>query len=215
MPMNPETQAGREQKGRVSLGFGNLYASPGDHIGHFYRTVEEGKSLLVSFLKTGLEAREKCVCLISGGRSRQELQEALTAAGVDVESALASGQLVVDEGKSEPKELQDMLATALAQIPGRFPLLRWAGVMSWALKKVPTTEKLMEWETHCNTVADPPAVFLCQYELTTFLGTVVMDAMKTHPICVISNAIHQNPYYENPEVYLEELRRRESTTLAR
>ena len=138
----------------------------------------------------------------------------MTAAGIDVESALASGQLVVDEGKSEPKELQEMLGKALEEIPGRFPLLRWAGVMSWALEKIPTTEKLMEWETHCNTVESPAAVYLCQYELGMFLGTVVMDAMKTHPICIVSNAIHQNPYYENPETYLEELRRRDSTTLA-
>ena len=214
MPMNPQTEMGHEQKGRVSLGFGNLYASPGDHIGHFYRTSEEEKNVLIPFLKAGLKAREKCVCLISAGRRRQELQEALTAAGIDVESALASGQLVVDEGKSEPKELQEMLGKALEEIPGRFPLLRWAGVMSWALEKIPTTEKLMEWETHCNTVESPAAVYLCQYELAMFLGTVVMDAMKTHPICIVSNAIHQNPYYENPETYLEELRRRDSTTLA-
>ncbi len=26
---------------RVSLGFGNLHASPGDHIGHFYETKPE------------------------------------------------------------------------------------------------------------------------------------------------------------------------------
>ncbi len=214
MPMNPQTEMGHEQKRRVSLGFGNLYASPGDHIGHFYRTSEEEKNVLIPFLKAGLKAREKCVCLISAGRRRQELQEGLTAAGIDAESALASGQLVVDEGKSEPKELQEMLGKALEEIPGRFPLLRWAGVMSWALKKIPTTEKLMEWETHCNTVESPAAVFLCQYELAMFLGTVVMDAMKTHPICIVSNAIHQNPYYENPETYLEELRRRDSTTLA-
>jgi len=214
MPMNLQTEVGSRQRDRVSLGFGNLYASTGDHIGHFYRTSEEEKSVLVSFLKTGLEAREKCVCLISAGRRRQELQEALTAAGIDVESAVTSGQLVVDEGKSHPKELQDMLGKVLGEIPGRFPLLRWAGVMSWAFKKIPTTEKLMEWETHCNTVENPPAVFLCQYELPTFLGTVVMDAMKTHPICIISNVIHQNPYYEKPEVYLEELRRRGSTALA-
>ncbi len=214
MPTNLQTEMGHEQKGRVSLGFGNLYASPGDHIGHFYRTSEEEKNVLIPFLKAGLKAREKCVCLISAGRRRQELQKALTAAGIDVESALASGQLVVDEGKSEHKELQEMLGKALEEIPGRFPLLRWAGVMSWALEKIPTTEKLMEWETHCNTVESPAAVYLCQYELAMFLGTVVMDAMKTHPICIVSNAIHQNPYYENPETYLEELRRRDSTTLA-
>jgi len=202
------------QDNRVSLGFGKLYASPGDHIGHFYRTTEEGKDVLVSFLKAGLEAGEKCVCLISAGRSREELLEALTDAEVAVEPSVASGQLVIDEGKSEPKALQHMLGQALAEIPGRFPFLRWAGVMSWPLKKVPTTEKLMEWETHCNLVEDPAAVFLCQYELPTFLGTVVMDAMKTHPICIVSNVIHQNPYYEKPEVYLEELRHRDSTTLA-
>ncbi|MEE8112958.1 MAG: MEDS domain-containing protein, partial [Nitrososphaerales archaeon] len=165
MPMNPQTEMGHEQKRRVSLGFGNLYASPGDHIGHFYRTSEEEKNVLIPFLKAGLKAREKCVCLISAGRRRQELQEGLTAAGIDAESALASGQLVVDEGKSEPKELQEMLGKALEEIPEKFPLLRWAGVMSWALKKISTTEKLMEWETHCNTVESPAAVFLCQYEL--------------------------------------------------
>ena len=198
---------------RVSLGFGNLTATPGDHIGHFFRTSEEQETVLVSFIKAGLEAREKCITLISAG-AHQELQEALTAAGVDVKNAVASGQLVLDVGKSHPQELRDMLAEALAEIPDKFPLLRWAGVMSWALEKVPTTEKLMEWETHCNTVESPAGVFLCQYELPRFTGTVVMDAMRTHPICIVSNLIHQNPYYEKPEVYLDELRRRESTTLA-
>ncbi|MEC4681290.1 MAG: MEDS domain-containing protein [Nitrospirota bacterium] len=202
------------QKDRVPLGFGNLYASAGDHIGHFYRTSEEEMSVLVSFLKAGLEAHDKCVCLIGSGSKRQELQEALKADGIDAESAVASGQLVVDEGASHPKELQDMLGKVLAEIPEKFTLLRWVGVMSWALKKIPTSEKLMEWETHCNTVEDPAAIFLCQYELPTFLGTVVMDAMRTHPICIVSGVIHQNPYYEKPEVYLEELRRRASTTLA-
>ena len=202
-----------ELNDRVSLGFGNLYASAGDHIGHFYETSKEEMSVLISFLKAGLEARDKCVCLMSSGSKREEVQETLKADGIDIERAIASGQLVVDEGKSHPQELRDMLSRVLAEIPTKFALLRWVGVMSWALKKVPTTEKLMEWETHCNVVEDPAAVFLCQYELPSFLGTVVMDAMKTHPLCIVSNVIHQNPYYEKPEVYLEELRHRGSTTL--
>ena len=57
-------------------------------------------------------------------------------------------------------------------------------------------------------------MFLCQYELTAFLGSVVMDALKTHPLCVVSNAIHQNPYYQEPEAFLEQLRRRQTTKLA-
>ena len=62
MPTNLQTEMGHEQKGRVSLGFGNLYASPGDHIGHFYRTSEEEKNVLIPFLKAGLKgARKMCM----------------------------------------------------------------------------------------------------------------------------------------------------------
>ncbi len=141
------------------------------------------------------------------------LPDALAANGIDVEGALASGQLVLDEGKSRPEELKDMLRGAMVDIPARFPALRWVGEMTWTLEKLPTTEKLMEWETHCNCVEDPAPVFLCQYDLTAFLGNVVMDALKTHPICIVSNVIHQNPYYQKPEVFLEELRHRKPTAL--
>ena len=45
-------------------------------------------------------------------------------------------------------------------------------------------------------------------------GDLVMDALKPHPTCIISGIIHQNPYHEDPESFLEELRARESTPLA-
>ena len=214
--MGQSLQEGRPEgkKDRVSLGFGNLYASTGDHIGHFYQAGGEEEAVLVSFLQTGLEAGEKCVCLIGDGSKRQGLQNALTAAGIDLERVVKSGQLFVGAGMSEPQQLRDMLGEILAQIPGQYPMLRWAGVMSWALKKIATTEKLMEWETHCNVVENPPAVFLCQYELTTFPGNVVIDALRTHPISIISNVLHQNQYYQSPEKYLKELALRDSTTLA-
>ena len=198
---------------RVPLGFGNLYASIGDHIGHFYETGEEGQEVLIAFLRAGLQGRDKCVCLVAPGDGRKKLLEELQAAGIDVESAVASGQLFVDAGSSDPEELRRILSDALASIPDRFSLLRWAGVMSWALDKMPTAERLMEWETHCNTIENPAAVFLCQYELSSFRGNVVMDALKTHPISVVGSAVHQNPYFQDPEAFLQELRRRRSTTM--
>lgn len=194
---------------RVPLGFGNLYASAGDHIGHFYQTAEERTKVIVSFLRAGLEAGDKCVYFMNPGPI-QEIKKGLADAAVNVEEVMASGQLTIDEGKSDPEGMQDALGSALSEIDGVYPLLRWGGDMTWALKKLPTTEKLMEWETHCNVIESPPAVFLCQYDLTTFGGNVVMDALRTHPICIVNNVIHQNPYYEEPEVFLEELRRRES-----
>ncbi len=61
MQENRQEPIGDGGNGRVSLGFGDLYGSPGDHIGHFYETKEECKEVLVSFLKAGLEEDEKCV----------------------------------------------------------------------------------------------------------------------------------------------------------
>ncbi len=196
---------------KVPLGFGNLNATIGDHIGHFYETREEWKKSIVSFLVTGLEAGDKCVYFLDPGQGDQ-VEVALADASSLVEDALASGQLTLAEGKSSPGEMEDALATCLAEIPGRYPLLRWGGDMTWSLKKLPTTEKLMEWETHCNVIENPPAVFLCQYDLKAFLGNVVMDALKTHPICVVGSMIHQNSYYQDPAVFLEELHRRDSAS---
>ncbi len=192
----------------IALGLGNLRASAGDHIGHFYESDEEWKRILVAFLKTGLANGDKCVYFVSRDEVRHELEEELRGADIDVDDRLESGQLVLDLGKSDPEEMQQALEQALAQVPHPYPFLRWGGEMTWSLGKLPSTEKLMEWETHCNTVDNPPAIFLCQYDLRVFQGSVVMDALRTHPVCVVSNVIHQNPYYEDPEAFLERLRSR-------
>ena len=120
---------------------------------------------------------------------------------------------MIDEGKNNPEAMQDALAKALDEVGGTYPMLRWGGDMTWSLKKLPTAETLMEWESHCNVIENPRAVFLCQYDLTTFNGNVIMDALKTHPVCVVSNVIHQNPFYQDPDAYLAELRSRDAAPL--
>ena len=213
MPENPGTDVSGGENGGVPMGFGGLDASVGDHIGHFYQTGEERTNLVVSFLRAGLEAGEKCMYFMNPG-PRQELEDGLADAGIPVKAVTASGQLLIGEGKDEPDKMQDALASALTEIPGAFPLLRWGGDMTWSLKKLPTTEMLMEWEAFVDTIENKPVVFLCQYDLKTFRGDVVMDALKTHPICVVSNIIHVNPFHEKPQAFLEELRRRAPTALA-
>ncbi len=206
MQAKSDERSGRYDK--VPLGFGDLLASPGDHIGHFYQTREEWRNLVVPFLKAGLQGGEKCVYHVIPGGGKPELQAALASADIDVDGVLESEQLILTEGKDTPTGMQDLLRSVLAEIPEKYPLLRWGGDMTWALKKLPSSEELMQWETHCNTVDNPRAVFLCQYDLNTFSGNVVMDALRTHPVCVVSEAIHKNPIYETPEAFLGKLRLR-------
>ena len=194
---------------RVELGFGGLC----DHIAHFYRTKEECQGLLIPFLRAGLEAGDNCVYFMNPDPSLLEIQHSLASSGTDVETALSSGQLVLSEGTARPKDMQARLTDAIAQIPSRFRFLRWAGDMTWSLGKIPDSETLMEWETMCNVIERVPAVFLCQYDLSRFMGSVVVDALKTHPLCIMGGTIHQNPYFEKPEVFLQELRIRPPTAL--
>ena len=193
----------------VFLGFGGFYAAVGDHIGHFYQSQGEWEAILVPFLKAGLEAGEQCVYMMNPVPGRHDVRAALRVAHVDVEEVLSSGQLILDTGRPTVAEMRDWLYTLLAGIPGHYRLLRWGGDMTWSLRQMPTSEMLMEWETVCNTIERPAAIFLCQYDLTQFLGSVIIDALKTHPLCIISNIIHRNPFYVAPSVFVETLRRRQ------
>ncbi len=199
---------------RVSIGFGGLSASSGDHIVHFYRTTDQRSEFLVPFLEEGLALGQKCVYLTPPGTSREETESQLRASGLDLEAAAASGQLVIGEGGTSPEELHAALNHALEDVPDRFSFLRWVGDMTWSVGKIASTEQLLEWESICNVIEPAPVVFLCQYDLSRFRGDVVIDALRTHPLALIGNAIHQNPYYQRPEVFLEDVRHRPATHLA-
>ena len=56
MPEIARTENAGKDTTPVSLGFGDLYASPGDHIGHFYQTSAEWTEILIPFLCEGLKA---------------------------------------------------------------------------------------------------------------------------------------------------------------
>ena len=79
MPDTADTGNNGAREERVSLGFGDLYASPGDHIGHFYQTTEEWKEILIPFLGNGLQAGEQCVYFMEPGSRWEDLQEGLAS----------------------------------------------------------------------------------------------------------------------------------------
>lgn len=193
------------EKPNIPLGFGELYAASGDHIAHFYSSRQEWRDVLLGFLGAGLTEGDKCVYFMKAGFESDNVHQALEDADVGIKDAIVTGQMMFHEGANDPQGMQTMLADALKQVPGKYPRLRWGGDMTWSLNKC-STEQLMTWETHCNGFERSPVVFLCQYELKSFSGSVVMDAMKTHPVCIVGNAIRRNPYYMEPARFLEELR---------
>ena len=109
--MNNDNKNPTNKVEQIDLGFGELFAKSGDHIGHFYRSRENCKELLVPFLRKGLLTGDKCVSICTKD-SQRDILEALESSGLDVEDALSNGQLVFSEGKTTPEEMRDMLKNA-------------------------------------------------------------------------------------------------------
>ena len=198
---------GSETQNQVYFGLPDVYVDVGAHIAHFFRGEQERLSVLLPFIQAGLEAGNQC-CLVTEGAASPMIQEHLEELGVDVEPALASGQLLVSEGGSNEQEMSSMFDSVISKAKGSGrDVIRIGGDMTWALSKMPSSEKLLEWEAFYDKHVGPRAGFiaLCQYDHTRFGGSAIMCALQTHPLSIIGNVVQQNPFYRDPEEVLQEL----------
>ena len=86
---------------------------------------------------------------------------------------------------------------------------RFFGHMEWALTGLPGTDDLIEYETRVNYVIPKyESTVLCTYDLTKFGASVVMDALRTHPLVIIGGLLQENPFYMPPDELLREIRQR-------
>ncbi len=178
---------------RESLGFGDLHLARGGHVADFFETDQQGLDRLVSYIKTGLEAGQRCIHFVGTERERDRVFGALRAADVDVDAAGAE-ELLTIVVRALVEDLDNFLPSVLADVPLRYPLVRLSGEIG--SQRDPNTV-WHDWCSTINTLDDAPALFLClcQCEIQRVHGDVVLDVMRTHPMCILSNAIHQNPMY--------------------
>jgi hypothetical protein len=83
--------------------------------------------------------------------------------------------------------------------------------MEWALVDLPGVEDLIEFETRVNYVVPKyDDTVICAYDLSKFPASVVMDALRTHPVVLIGGLLQENPFFVPPEQFLNEIRDRRS-----
>lgn len=74
---------------------------------------------------------------------------------------------------------------------------RITGEMAWALRGIPGSERLIEFESRINQlVQETPSTVMCQYDLREFDGATMFDVMSVHPMIVIGGQILRNPFYQ-------------------
>jgi hypothetical protein len=189
------------------------------HICAFFNSSDEEHRVLGSFIKEGFNKGDKAFHLVNPVLREDHLRR-LAEGGVDVQKAMDAGQLEVRPWQDAPlrggrfdqdswlvsfeKVLQSGPASGYAQT-------RFLAHMEWALVDLPGVEDLIEFETRVNYVVPKyNDIVICAYDLSKFSASVVMDALRTHPVVIIGDIIQENPFFVPPDQFLLEMRERRS-----
>jgi hypothetical protein len=193
----------------IPPGIGNATVGVGDHIAHFYRGEAEMFGVLGPYVAQGITRGDKCA-VISSPETADRLREWLASRGLDVAGALKAGQLIFHPGEATVADMQAMFERVEAEaLDTGHKFVRLIGDGGWALAGRTSTSEMLRWEALYDQLSrDWQILALCQFDLTRFGGDVVMDALRSHPLTVVGQAVLRNPFYTRPEDLLQELERR-------
>ena len=193
----------------------NALKGGNQHICAFFNGMDEHYRVLQSFIKDGFDQGNKAFHLVDPKRREDHLRR-LADAGIDVEAAMASGQLEVHPWEDGPlhgaRFDQDTWLAGFEQVLQSGPAsgyaqTRFLAQMEWALVDLPGIDDMIEFEARVNYVVpkyDDPVI--CSYDLSKFGASTMMYALRTHPVVIIGGLLQENPFYVDPDAFLLEMR---------
>ncbi len=189
------------------------------HICAFFNGMDEHYRVLQSFISDGFDQGDKAFHLVDPQRREDHLRR-LADAGIDVEEAVASGQLEVHPWEDGPlhgeRFDQDAWLAGFEEVLRSGPAsgytkTRFLAQMEWALVDMPGIDDMIEFETRVNYVVPKyDNAVICAYDLSKFGASTVMYALRTHPVVIIGGLLQENPFYVDPDELLRELREQRS-----
>jgi hypothetical protein len=100
---------------------------------------------------------------------------------------------------------------AVAKEGHEYRLSRIVCEMDWATERPSLFEDVIQFEARVNDVWNRHEdVVICVYNLAKVSGDMVIDIMRTHPMVLIGDVLHENPFYIPPDEFLRERAERRS-----
>lgn len=200
---------------KVSMGFTAEQFPAGTHMCYIYNDDKERKELIARFLESGLNEKEKVgyfVDTLSPDEMRAQLRELGVRLPPEMDerdfSITSAQEVYCPNGIFVPENMLQTLRLAYKRSRDEgFPGIRVSGEMSWALRGMPGSERLMEYEAGVNTVLQEyPVTAICQYDARRFDGAMIFDVLNVHPMMIIRGQVVRNPYYIEPEKFFAQHR---------
>lgn len=197
------------------MGFTRDTFPEGTHMCLIYDNDEQRKKIIAEFLGTGMKLGEQ-VGYFADTTSEQEVQSWLKEMNVELPPKNGNGTFKVFRAadvycpadKFDPKQMLSKLGGCYEDaINSGYIGARVSGEMSWALRGIPGSERLMEYESLINTISENhPVTPICQYDARRFDGATLLNVLKVHPLMIVQGQIVRNPYYVLPNEFLAEFR---------
>ncbi|QJR12141.1 hypothetical protein DSM104443_03225 [Usitatibacter rugosus] len=195
------------------------------HICAFFESEAQEYDCLVPYFTEGLEQDEQVVTIRDAARLNEHKRGLEDRMQISLDDCiqreqlrvLASEETYLRDGFFGNERMGLMLEEVLkAAEASPYKRVRTCGDMTWALREMPGTDELMEYESRVNVFTrEHDCTLMCVYDVNKFSGRAVMDVLATHPMVVMGDRLYENPYYVEPTEYLRTLLKRGSAPLAK
>lgn len=154
------------------------------HLAAFYDSDAARTRMTAPFLGDGLQAGQPCFLLAQGEELDSYLAALDAMPGVDVDRAIATGQLTVlgAPGRTVAQALAFWEDRLWAALDRHAPMMRGVGEMVSERMNFESEQEMLAYEAALNTTLRRfPSVVICQYDVRKFSGPAILQAMRAHP----------------------------------
>ena len=197
----------------MDMGFTQERFPKGTHMCLIFDEEEYRRKIVAEFLAAGLKRGEQ-VRYMTDVSTSQDVVSWFADTGVELPRLREDGPFVMfsaenaycPHGHFDPAETIERMKSRYAQAEKLgYSGTRGCGEMSWALKGIPGSERLIEFEALINAASETHHFLgICQYDARLFDGATLLNVLKVHPYMIARGQIVRNPYYMKPEEFLKE-----------
>jgi hypothetical protein len=204
-----------ERSMSVSLGFTDESFPESHHICLIYDNEKQRQEIVAEYIAAGFRQGE-LVRYFSDTTTAATVRSWLLGMGVELPESDETGPLRISDaekaycpdGRFDPRRMiESMPARYDAAKKAGFRGTRSCGEMSWALKGISGSDRLLEYEALINTIDSPfPHSGMCQYDSRLFDGATLFKMLQVHPYMIAQGQLVRNPFYIKPQEFLAELK---------
>jgi hypothetical protein len=207
------------QRQEIDMGFTQERFPRGTHMCLIFDDEEYRRRIVSEFLAAGLKQREQ-VRYFTDVNTAEDVLSWFSEIGIKVPQVGQDEPLVMfsaekaycPNGRFDPLEVIELMKSRYDKAKNLgYSGTRGCGEMSWALKGIPGSDRLIEFEALINAASETHQFFgICQYDARLFDGATLLNVLKVHPYIIAQGQIVRNPFYVRPEEFLEELASRQA-----